>query len=81
VPRLRFAVAPNGAGDLLAGLVTARLVRGAALAEAVLAAADAVHEVLLATQAAERRELALVEAQDALAAPRRHADRIALDGR
>lgn len=73
VPRLTFPVAPNGAGDLLAGLVTAALVRGAALADALVAAADAVHEVLLATRDADRRELALVSAQDALAAPRRHA--------
>jgi len=73
VPRLHFAVAPNGAGDLLAGAVTAWLVRGAGLADAVTAAADAVHEVLLATRAAQQRELALIRAQDALAAPRRHA--------
>ncbi|SDG09801.1 pyridoxine kinase [Limimonas halophila] len=79
VPHLRFAVAPNGAGDLLAGLVTGWLVRGAALADALLAAADAVHEVLLATRDAGRRELTLVQAQDALAAPRRNAERIVLD--
>jgi len=71
VPRLDFPVPPNGAGDALAGLLTAHLCRGAAPAEALEAAANAVHAVLEATRDAGRRELALPAAQAALAEPPR----------
>lgn len=69
VPRLTFPVPPNGAGDLVTGLLTGHLVRGAALPDALARTANAVHAVLQATQAANRRELDLVGAQDALAQP------------
>ena len=69
VPRFTFPVPPNGAGDLLTGLLAAHVVRGTALPSALAQSANAVHAVLAATQAAGRRELDLVGAQHALAAP------------
>ncbi|MBK1697143.1 pyridoxal kinase PdxY [Rhodovibrio salinarum] len=69
VPRLDFPVAPNGAGDALAGLITAHLVRGSSYAQALGAAGNAIHRVLEATRDAGRRELALPLAQDMLVAP------------
>jgi len=69
VPRLDFPVPPNGAGDLVTGLMAAQLVRGAVLPDALTRTANAVHAVLEATLATNRRELDLVGAQDALAAP------------
>ena len=69
VPKLRFPVAPNGAGDALAGLLAAHLTRGAAADRALAAAGNAIHRVLEATRDAGRRELALPAAQDALADP------------
>ena len=69
VPKLRFPVAPNGAGDALAGLLAAHLTRGAAPDRALAAAGNAIHRVLEATRDAGRRELALPAAQDALADP------------
>jgi len=72
VPRLTFPVAPNGAGDALAGLFAGHLVRGADVPEALAASAASVHAILLATQAARRRELALIAAQDVIVAPSTH---------
>ena len=69
VPRLSFPVAPNGAGDAIAGLIAAHLTRGAAPDQALAAAGNAIHRVLEATRDAGRRELALPAAQDALVAP------------
>lgn len=69
VPRLTFPVPPNGAGDLVTGLLTGQLVRGAGLPDAMARTANAVHAVLEATLAANRRELDLVGAQAALADP------------
>ncbi|MBK1670235.1 pyridoxal kinase [Rhodovibrio sodomensis] len=69
VPRLTFPVAPNGAGDALAGLVAAHLTRGAGPDQALAAAGNAIHRVLEATRDAGRRELALPAAQDALVEP------------
>lgn len=71
VPELHFPVAPNGAGDAMAGLFAAHLLRGRPVADALADSANAVHAVLEATQAAGRRELALVRAQAALADPPR----------
>jgi pyridoxine kinase len=71
VPRLAFPVAPNGAGDALAGLLTALLVDGAGPEAALEHAANAIHAVLEATREAGRRELALVQAQAVLTAPGR----------
>jgi pyridoxine kinase len=69
VPRLNFPVPPNGAGDAIAGLIAAHLTRGAGPDRALAAAGNAVHRVLEATREAGRRELALPQAQDALADP------------
>jgi len=69
VPRLAFPVAPNGAGDALVGLFAGHLVQGAEVPGALAASAASVHAILEATQAAGRRELALIAAQDALVAP------------
>jgi pyridoxine kinase len=69
VPRLAFPVAPNGAGDAIAGLIAAHLTRGAAPDRALAAAGNAIHRVLEATRDAGRRELALPQAQDALVDP------------
>jgi len=66
VSKLRFAVAPNGAGDALAGLFAGHLVLGRPVPEALERSANAVHAVLEATQAAGRRELALIAAQDVI---------------
>ncbi len=66
VAKLRFEVAPNGAGDALAGLFAGHLVQGRPLAEALQRSANAVHAVLEATYASGRRELALIAAQDAI---------------
>jgi pyridoxine kinase len=69
VPRLTFPVAPNGAGDAIAGLIAAHLTRGARPDRALAAAGNAIHGVLEATRDAGRRELALPAAQDALVDP------------
>ena len=69
VPKLTFPVAPNGAGDAIAGLLAAHLTRGATPDRALAAAGNAIHRVLEATHDAGRRELALPAAQDALAEP------------
>ncbi len=69
VPRLAFPVAPNGAGDAIAGLIAAHLTRGAGPDQALAAAGNAIHRVLEATRDAGRRELALPQAQDALVDP------------
>jgi pyridoxine kinase len=69
VPKLRFPVAPNGAGDAIAGMIAAHLTRGAGPDQALAAAGNAIHRVLEATRDAGRRELALPAAQAALADP------------
>lgn len=69
VPRLNFPVAPNGAGDAIAGLIAGHLTRGAAPDQALAAAGNAIHRVLEATRDTGRRELALPQAQDALVDP------------
>lgn len=69
VPRLSFPVAPNGAGDAIAGLIAAHLTLGAGPDQALAAAGNAIHRVLEVTREAGRRELALPRAQDALVDP------------
>lgn len=69
VPRLSFPVAPNGAGDLLAALLSGHLTQGAKLCRALGAAVNTVHGILEATAASARRELVLVGAQGFIAAP------------
>lgn len=66
----RLPVAGYGAGDLFAALLLGRLLRGAALAEALSHAVSATHAVLvLATDGTP--DLPLIAGQDALLAPPR----------
>lgn len=69
-PRLTFVPPPNGAGDMLAALLTGHLLAGRPAPEALSLAVSGLHAVLRATQAAGTRELQPVAAQDALVAPR-----------
>lgn len=69
VPRLEFPIAPNGAGDALAGLFTGHLIRGAAIPDALTASANTIHALLEATRDTGRRELALIADQDVIASP------------
>jgi pyridoxine kinase len=64
-------VAINGCGDVTAALFLAHLLRGESLPEALARAAAAIFAVIEATARAGRYELALVAAQDELAAPSR----------
>lgn len=66
-PRLDLAV--NGAGDMTAALVFAHWVMGRDLATALSRTASAVYAVLQATRRAGAREIQIVAAQDAIAAP------------
>lgn len=68
-PRLTFATPPNGAGDVLAALLMAHLLRGAGPDEALALAVAGLHGVLRRTRAEGTREMQLVAAQDALVAP------------
>jgi pyridoxine kinase len=68
-PRLTLDPAPNGAGDLLAGLLLGHLLHGRPVAEAVSLAVSGLHGVLRLTAAAASRDLLLVAGQDLLAAP------------
>lgn len=65
----RLAVRPAGTGDLLAGLVAARLARGAAPAEAVRLAVAGVAAVLRLTGPAPWDEMPVAEAIEAIVAP------------
>jgi pyridoxine kinase len=64
-------IALNGCGDVTAALFLARLLRGEALPEALANTAAAIFAVIEATARLGRSELALVAAQDELAAPSR----------
>jgi pyridoxine kinase len=68
VPKL--PIAAHGAGDLIAALFFAQLLRTGSVADALPLAASAVHGVLART-AASAEEMALIEAQAELAAPSR----------
>ncbi len=70
-PRLPLPHPVNGAGDCLAALLLAHLLRGLAPAEAVAQALAGLWAVLEQTLAEGRRELALVAAQDRLVRPLR----------
>jgi pyridoxine kinase len=65
----RLDLHPNGAGDVVAALFLAHILRTGDTAAALAAAASAIHAVLTATVIADDGELALVAAQDALGAP------------
>jgi len=70
-PLLAFAVAPNGTGDAVAALFLAQWLKTRDVAAALSYAASAIFAVLEATARAGERELQLIAAQDALAAPPR----------
>ncbi len=61
----------NGCGDVTAALFLARLLRGESLPEALASTAAAIFAVIETTARLGRYELALVAAQDELAAPSR----------
>jgi pyridoxine kinase len=69
-PLLAFPRQPVGVGDLTSGLFLARVLLGDSWVAAFEFAAEAVHEVLLETQACASYELELVRAQDRIAHPR-----------
>lgn len=70
-PRLAFDPPVNGAGDCLAALLLAHLLRGEAAPEALSLAVSSLYGVLEKTRSLGRRELALVQAQDEIALPSR----------
>jgi pyridoxine kinase len=61
----------NGSGDLTAALFTAHLKESGSPAEALAATASSVYAVLRATLESGERELRIIAAQDAIAAPAR----------
>ena len=67
----RLAVVLNGCGDVTAALFLAQLLRGATLPDALAMTAAAIFAVIETTLRLDRYELALVAAQDELAAPSR----------
>ena len=68
----RLPVVLNGCGDVTAALFLAHLLRGATLPDALAVTASAIFAVTETTLRLDRYELALVAAQDELAAPTRH---------
>lgn len=68
----RLPVMLNGCGDVTAALFLAHLLRGRALPEALALTAAAIFAVIETTARLGRYELALVAAQDELAAPSHH---------
>lgn len=68
-PRLAFTPPVSGAGDTLAALLLAHLLRGEAAPEALSLAVSSLYGVLDKTRSLGRRELALVQAQDEIALP------------
>jgi pyridoxine kinase len=67
-PKLTHAA--NGAGDAIAALFFAHLLRGGSAAAALARAASSVFGILRRTAQAGARELLLIEAQDEIVAPR-----------
>ena len=67
----RLGVSVNGAGDAVAALFLAHLLRTGSAAQALSGAAASVFGLLARTEAAGSREILLVEAQDELVAPTR----------
>jgi pyridoxine kinase len=68
-PRLEVSV--NGAGDAIAALFLAHLLRAGAADQALAGAAASVYGLLARTEAAGSREILLVEAQEELVTPTR----------
>ncbi|WP_445620341.1 pyridoxal kinase PdxY [Kushneria sp. Sum13] len=79
-PRFDFPVAPNGAGDFTAAVFLACCLRdqdgitGEGPARALERTAEAVHALFTHTFAAGTRELALIQAQNEIVAPRQRFD-------
>jgi pyridoxine kinase len=67
----KLPVKAHGAGDLMAALFFAHVLRTGSAAEALSLAASAVHGVLARTAAAKSEEMLLIEAQDELVKPSR----------
>jgi pyridoxine kinase len=67
----RLGVSVNGAGDAIAALFLAHLLRTGSAAQALSGAAASVFGLLARTEAAGSREILLVEAQEELVAPTR----------
>jgi pyridoxine kinase len=66
-PKLDHAA--NGAGDAIAALFFAHLLRGGSAADAMARAASSVFGILRRTAQAGAREMLLIEAQDEIVAP------------
>ncbi len=67
----RLGVSVNGAGDAVAALFLAHLLRTGSAAQALAGATASVHGLLARTEAAGSREILLVEGQEELVAPSR----------
>jgi pyridoxine kinase len=65
----KFDHAANGAGDAIAALFFAHLLRGGSAADAMTRAASSVFGILRRTAQAGAREMLLIEAQDEIVAP------------
>ncbi len=63
--------APNGAGDTVAALFLAHLLKGLSPSEALAQVAGAIHAIMTATAEAGSRELCLIAAQNRMANPPR----------
>ena len=70
-PLLPLEPAPNGAGDTVAALFLAHLLKGAPTPDALARVAAAIFAVMEATREAASRELQLIAAQDELVGPAR----------
>ncbi len=68
-PRLPFEIPPNGAGDAMAALFLAQLLRRRDLENALANAAASIYGIISATFDAGTRELAIIAAQDKIVAP------------
>lgn len=77
-PRLSFPINPNGAGDMTAALFLAAILKGRDPGTALGDTISAVFAVLDRTRELGRREMALVEAQDAIVSQTRRFEAEAL---
>lgn len=68
-PRYNLPVAPNGSGDATAAIFTAKLLSLGSVPDALAATAACLDAIFAATHAAGTRELQIVAAGDAIAAP------------
>ena len=69
VPRIALGRRPDGAGDLLAAVLLARLLDGAPAPDALAHAMAVVHDLLALTVERAARELSLVDGQALLTCP------------